>query len=161
MSTIKLQPSGAVVLKDGKVACACCGPMIISYSYEDDPSLGKGFDECPLVAPPCGMDAVASCSGATISGFLYSDVWPTIPAGKTAKAKVYGGAQFDNFGNIAGENSDNQGSDSCVLGYIYNDFEVTASVDIDKRMKIPFFVQNAVHGGPYGLYSATIEWYWQ
>ena len=25
MATIKLQPSGAVVLKDGKVACGCCG----------------------------------------------------------------------------------------------------------------------------------------
>ena len=24
MATIKLQPSGAVVLKDGKVACSCC-----------------------------------------------------------------------------------------------------------------------------------------
>jgi hypothetical protein len=26
MATIKLQPSGAVVLKDGKVACTCCAP---------------------------------------------------------------------------------------------------------------------------------------
>lgn len=25
MATIKLQPSGAVVIKDGKVACSCCG----------------------------------------------------------------------------------------------------------------------------------------
>jgi hypothetical protein len=25
MATIKLQPSGAVVLKDGKVSCTCCG----------------------------------------------------------------------------------------------------------------------------------------
>jgi hypothetical protein len=28
MATIKLQPSGAVVIKDGKVACACCGCWI-------------------------------------------------------------------------------------------------------------------------------------
>ena len=26
MATIKLQPSGAVVIKDGKVACGCCKP---------------------------------------------------------------------------------------------------------------------------------------
>ena len=29
MATIKLQPSGAVVLKDGKVSCGCCGCWIL------------------------------------------------------------------------------------------------------------------------------------
>ncbi len=31
MATIKLQPSGAVVLKDGKVSCGCCGPNCIDF----------------------------------------------------------------------------------------------------------------------------------
>jgi hypothetical protein len=29
MATIKLQPSGKVVIKDGKVACACCVPTVV------------------------------------------------------------------------------------------------------------------------------------
>ena len=33
MATIKLQPSGAVVLKDGKVSCSCCGPEIPCCMY--------------------------------------------------------------------------------------------------------------------------------
>jgi len=48
MATIKLQPSGAVVIKDGKVACSCCeGPSCCPYpaqalvdglyTYEDLP----------------------------------------------------------------------------------------------------------------------------
>ena len=142
------------------VNCACCGPMIISYSYEDDPSLGKGFDECPLVAPPCGGDDVGSCSGATVSGFVFSDEWRSIPLGKTPKAKIYAGALFDNFGNIGSAVSDNQGSDDCVLGTIYSDVIDTAIIDGNKT-KIAFSVTNAVHGGPYGLYAATIEWYWE
>ena len=32
MATIKLQPSGAVVIKDGKVACACCCECSTSIS---------------------------------------------------------------------------------------------------------------------------------
>jgi hypothetical protein len=31
MATIKLQPSGAVVLKDGKVSCACCATACCPY----------------------------------------------------------------------------------------------------------------------------------
>ena len=47
MATIKLQPSGAVVLKDGKVACTCCATACCPYpaqalvdglyTYEDLP----------------------------------------------------------------------------------------------------------------------------
>ena len=52
MATIKLQPSGKVVIKDGKVACECClgFQMTILYSWEGtgQPDLDtstRGFDE--------------------------------------------------------------------------------------------------------------------
>ena len=32
MATIKLQPSGKVVIKDGKVSCSCCGGCVCSVS---------------------------------------------------------------------------------------------------------------------------------
>ena len=34
MATIKLQPSGAVVLKGGKVACACCEDFQLTITYD-------------------------------------------------------------------------------------------------------------------------------
>ena len=48
MATIKLQPSGKVVIKDGKVACGCCGclsygnyppsELFNKFQFEDLPS---------------------------------------------------------------------------------------------------------------------------
>ncbi len=40
MATIKLQPSGAVVLKDGKVSCACCDTECCLYPASQ---LGVGY----------------------------------------------------------------------------------------------------------------------
>ena len=42
MATIKLQPSGAVVIKDGKVACSCCGPLP-SCCYYPSAILSQGI----------------------------------------------------------------------------------------------------------------------
>lgn len=161
MATIKLQ-NGNVILKDGRASCTCCDlePMIISYSYTTDPALGKGFDECPNVGFPCGGSENPSCSSANVSGFLFSDEWSFIPQNKTPKAKIYAGAQFDNFGNIGSAVSNDQGSNNCVLGTISSDVIDTAILDGNKT-KIAFSVTNAQHGGPYGLFSAVIEWYWE
>jgi hypothetical protein len=161
MATIAIQ-GGKVITKEGKVSCSCCGPpMIIFYSYDIDPSLGKGWEDCPDAREPCGSAETGSCSGATISGFIYSDPWPSILIGKTPKAKIYAYACMDNWGNIGSAFSDNQGTDDCVLGYTYYDVIDTVEIDPDKRMKIPFSVTNAEHGGPYGICGATIEWYWE
>lgn len=160
MATIKLQ-YGNVVLKDGKISCECCSPkMIMFYSYNNDPKLGKGYSECPNVTPPCGNSETPSCSSANVSGFLFSDEWSFIPQGKNPKAKIYAGAQFDNFGNIGSAVSNNQGSNLCVLGTTSLDVIDTAILDGNK-MKIAFSATNAPHGGPYGILNAVIEWYWE
>ena len=166
MANIALQ-SGKVILKDGKVSCSCCvfEPMIIFYSYDTDPSLGKGYGECPNVGTPCFGDEPGSCIGAVASGFIYSDPWPSIPIGKTPKAKIYAGACIDDRGNIgsavAGE------PDSCEVGITSEDVIDTAQVESDPenpekfRMKIPFQIFNNPQGGPYGVCGAVIEWYWE
>lgn len=163
MATIKLQ-NGNVILKDGKVSCSCCDlePMIMSYSYNTDPSLGKTSEDCPNVGPPC-QDGEPSCAGLVVSGFVYSDPWPFIPAEKTAKAKIYAGAQLDNWGDIGTAFSNNQGGsiDPCALGITEGDVVDTAQVDPDKRMKLPFSATNSPAGGPYGIQAAVIEWYWE
>jgi hypothetical protein len=157
--------SGAIKIKtdDGlrAVSCGCCEPMIIFYSYDTDPLLGKGWEDCPDVASPCGATEQGSCGGAVVSGFLYSEQWPSIPVGRTPKAKIYAGACMDNWGNIGTAFSDNQGTDECVVGYTQEDIVDTAEVGEDNRMKIPFSVTNAAHGGPYGICGAMIEWYWE
>jgi len=163
MATIKLQ-NGKVVLKDGKASCECCDlePMIIFYSYNIDPSLGRGNEDCPTVGPPCGSGE-PSCAGLSISGFVYSYPWPFIPIGKTAKAKIYTGAQLDNWGNIGSAFSNNQGGSlgPCPVGVTQNDVIDTAQVDPDKRMKLPFSATNSSAGGEYGIEAAVIEWYWE
>ena len=163
MATIKLQ-NGNVITKDGKVSCSCCDlePMIMSYSYNTDPSLGKGSEDCPNVGPPC-RDEEPSCAGLVVSGFVYSDPWPSIPTGKTAKAKIYAGARLDNWGNIGSAFSNNQDGSlgPCPVGVTESDVVDTAQVDSDKRMKLPFSATNSSAGGEYGIEAAVIEWYWE
>ena len=134
--------------------------MIMSYSYNSDPYLGRGYDDCPETGPPCGGSQNPSCSSANVSGFIFSDEWSYIPSDKSPKAKIYAGAEFDNFGNIGSAVSDNQGSNDCFLGRTYSDVIDDALLD-GKRMKIAFSATNAQHGGPYGILNAVIEWYWE
>lgn len=157
--------SGAIKIKtDGglrAVSCGCCEPMIIFYSYDTHPGLGGNWEECPDVGEPCGWAEVGSCSGLSVSGFLYSDPWPSIPPGRAAKAKIYAGACMDNWGNIGTAFAGTPGTNDCEVGYTQQDVVDIAQVDEDNRMKIPFNVTNSPHGGPYGICGAMIEWYWE
>lgn len=160
MANIALQ-GGKVILKDGKASCTCCEEsMIIYYNYTTHPDLWVGIDACPDVGTPCGPSETPSCSNAVLNGFIYSDPWPSIPLGKTPKAKIYAGAALDNWGNIGSAYSDNVGTNECVYGYTASDVIDTATLDGNK-MKLPFSAINAQHGGPYGIFSAVIEWYWE
>jgi hypothetical protein len=156
MATVKLQ-NGNVITKAGKVSCTCCGPMIIFYSYDTDPSLGAGYDICPDVGEPCGPAETGSCVGAVASGFIYSDPWPSIPVDKTPKAKIYAGACLDDYGNIGSATTDYI---ECQVSYTTTDVIDTAEIEGD-RMKIPFYISNGPQGGPYGVCGAVIEWYWE
>lgn len=47
MATIKLQPSGAVVLKDGKVSCGCCGCPYYGLYKSSEFDFSYSFDDIP------------------------------------------------------------------------------------------------------------------
>jgi hypothetical protein len=157
MATIKLQNFDKVILKDNKVSCDCCTtPMIMFYSYTTNPKLGAGYNQCPNVGEPC-EPGTGSCVGAIANGFIYSDTWPTIPIGKTPKAKIYAGACMDDYGNIGSATTEYR---ECFVGYTKTDVIDTAEIE-GNRMKIPFNISNGPQGGPYGVCGATIEWYWE
>jgi hypothetical protein len=153
--------SGAIKIKtdDGlrAVSCGCCEPMIIFYSYETDPTLGAGFDQCPDVGAPCGSSETGSCVGAVASGFIYSDPWGSIPTGKIPKAKIYAGACLDDFGSIGSVTTQER---QCEVTYTPADVIDTAEIE-GERMRIPFHVINGPQGGPFGICGAVIEWYWE
>jgi hypothetical protein len=44
MKTVKLNSSGKVILKDGKVSCGCCGPSEIGFILVCDPT-APGYEE--------------------------------------------------------------------------------------------------------------------
>ena len=156
---IKIKTNGDAGLR--AVSCGCCEPMIVFYSYDSDPTLGKGWEDCPNAGRCGGADPEqTSCGGAVISGFVYSEEWSLIPAGRTPKAKIYAGACIDNWGSIGSAFAGEPGNDECGTAYTSQDVIDTAEIE-GKRMKIPFHITNAPHGGPYGICGAMIEWYWE
>ena len=101
MATIKLQPSGAVVLKDGKVACSCCaGPSECCmypaealadglYSADDLPDtiileltnqLQPGPEYCP-------REVLSRSDDGYLYG--YGDPLDTTPGNKAARISLY------------------------------------------------------------------------
>ena len=80
MATIKLQPSGKVVLKDGKVSCGCCEVGCCMYPWRDP----NGFDSEPLYSYDDAPDAISitindelfNAEKYSESGFIaYSGSW--------------------------------------------------------------------------------------
>jgi hypothetical protein len=127
--------------------------MVMSYSDY------IGYDQCPRVSKPCGSDETADCGGLSLNGFFYSNPWSRIARSKTPMVRVIY-AQFDNYGSIGSVLSSDQGTNSCALGTISSSPGQQAIIE-GNQMKIGYTATNAVHGGPYGVISATLEWYWE
>jgi len=64
MATIKLQPSGKVVIKDGKVACACCNPCGCSALS---------------VVPESLREILENATSAFIWGYNTNEFFPGMP----------------------------------------------------------------------------------
>ena len=71
MATIKLQPSGAVVLKDGKVACGCCG--CLDYLLYPGNLMNVKFNQNDL---PDNMQFVDNPSGGDQEYFSLTKINP-------------------------------------------------------------------------------------
>ena len=133
--------------------CEPLGSMVMSYSDY------IGSDQCPRVSPPCGSSETADCGSLSLNGFFYSNAWARIPQSKTPMVMV-NYAQFDNYGSIGSILSSDQNTNACTLGTISSSPGQQAVIE-GKQMKIGYTATNSIHGGPYGVMQATLEWYWQ
>ena len=99
-----------------------------------------------------------ACSGATQTEYIESTKeWPDCFKDFEPRARVSGAA--DNWGDIAGAQSTNQNTDSCILGYLsptYVDVETFAGSANKFKMKVKATSVNAAHGGPHG-WQATAQ----
>ena len=160
--------SGKLILKGTKVAttCSCCGCgedccRTETYSYMDTEPKGKWYDECPNVGNCNGR--TGSCGNAVLEGFIVERFCKASIEGKQVKAKLRANSAIDDFGSVAGIETDQY----CGrLGVISGDHDITGSLVIEddpddsnyKRYKVPFRAVNANHGGPYGLAGVVICW---
>jgi hypothetical protein len=88
MATIKLQPSGAVVIKDGKVSCECCEDICFGIRLETRPSdplflkkLSGDDPDVPAFTNISVSFSVTDEDGASYSGG-YSGLWVTCETAK-------------------------------------------------------------------------------
>lgn len=146
--------------------CACCGCSenccrTKTYSYMDTEPKGKWYDECPDVGQ-CG-GAAGSCANAVLEGFIIERFCKPSVEGKIIKAKLRENSAIDDFGSVAGIDTDV----SCGrLGRITADHDITDELVIEDDpddstyllAKVPFRAVNANHGGPYGIAGVTICW---
>lgn len=111
MATIKLQPSGKVVLKDGKVACGCCEVEECCMYSALDVSLGRyTVDDLPDDVTVGGISLARSGSGygnTTNGVFLEGNVWAKYTNGvRSERACLIQGGVQDQFADtytISGE----------------------------------------------------------
>lgn len=102
--------------------------------------------------------------GASVSGFIRSaPLSKTCTVNRKGQATIYAGAQLDNIGNIAGLSFSPQGICPGRFDTLLQTTTVDAeTVDDDSGMvylKIPYTASNDASCGPYGVWRATIRWF--
>jgi hypothetical protein len=100
MATIKLQPSGAVVMKDGKVSCTCCGagafipcadcaPLLKNFTFSltgDQVGSLTEFQYPPIICPSDNCNLVPF---PNISPRTCSDSWDAFSGQGTLFSKLF------------------------------------------------------------------------
>ena len=160
----------SIVVRNGKIgieqAC-CCGCSedccrTTTYSYMSTEPKGKWFDECPTVGT-CSGEA-GSCANAVLEGFIVERFCKPSVQGKQIKATLRKNSTIDDFGSVAGIETDEY---TCgQLGKFTGDHDITEEIVFEDDpddpsfllAKVPFTATNANHGGPYGLASVRICW---
>lgn len=114
---------------------------------------------CDYIGQP---PSTSRCSSFTLGPFdVISPVFSPGCGGSELIGKASMVLEFDNFGYAEGYNgeklmSTNQDSDACDFGVISGTLRAEVVQDDDgTRLKIKLFVQNAPHGGPYGVTGAV------
>jgi hypothetical protein len=135
-------------------------PQYIYYSFGDTVPPGHVSD-CPDVGGCDGScpEGGTCCNNASMSGYIYSDEFPSnLISSSTPKAKIYAGSLIDNNGSVGGVTFPPQTCESQTLAQL----NVTTIVEPEiegNKLKLPFTAQNSAAGGPYGLLSVFVMWY--
>ena len=161
MATIKLQPSGKVVLKGGKVACGCCDVGCCIYPWRDP----NGFDSEPLYSYEDAPDAISitindelfNAEKYSESGFIaYSGSWGggtiTILEGEDAGSNwlLY---SVDVPGDPSGESNS-----GCLIGsYTVGDAGSGGAGSYTTTVEDQFADTYTVSGPISGVVTRTIE----
>ena len=101
MATIKLQPSGAVVIKDGKVACSCCAGGCCPYPAQ---ALVDGlytYDDLPddVTVNGTSFPRSGTTYGNTTNGVIFEgNVWAKYTSGvRSSRPCLIQGGVEDQF----------------------------------------------------------------
>lgn len=102
--------------------------------------------------------------GASVNGYIRSALLSSACAnGFKGQATVFSGAQIDNIGNIAGLNFVKSGDCPSRFDTLFTTETVDAEVVDDGNgmvyLKIPYSASNDASCGPYGVWRATIRWF--
>ena len=102
--------------------------------------------------------------GASVDGYIRSALFPSVCAENfKGQATVFSGAQMDNIGNIAGLNFVKQGNCPGRFDTLLTTETVDAEVVDDGNgmvyLKIPYSAQQDDSCGAYGVWRATIRWF--
>ena len=102
--------------------------------------------------------------GASVNGYIRSELFLSeCVSGFKGQATVFSGATVDNLGNIAGLNFVKQGNCPLRFDYLSSTQTVDAEVVDDGNgmvyLKVPYTASNDESCGPYGVWRATIRWF--
>jgi hypothetical protein len=145
---------------DGDTSYVGCS-QYISYNYYNTDPPGH-YSDCPDLGSCDGTcpDGKTCCNNASMSGYIYSDDFPSdlISSGISPKAKIWAGSQIDNNGSVGGITFPQVTCESFSVATLDVDAIVDATIEGNK-LKLPFTAINSAAGGPYGLYDVAIMWY--
>jgi hypothetical protein len=163
--------NNAIILKDGRLAenCACCGDWVCvgdaceaTFTYGPVAPHYKGSADCPRTA----CDGTGSCLGLVLEGYLNGPkVGYACAFGKQPKAFIVN-ATLDNSGSIGSAFANYPPFPTCpvdvarMFGRLV-DAEVVDDPSGCLLMRVPFSVTNGPGGGPYGVFSATIRFFFE
>jgi hypothetical protein len=141
--------------------CLISDPQYKYYDYFNTEPQGHWFD-CPNLAPSCSdpcAEGETCCSNQSQSGYIYSDDFPDdlFSCGKPL-ALIYAGSAIDNNGSLGGITFPSVSCESSEIARLTEDEIVDAEID-GKKLKLAFTAQNSALGGPYGLNSVSVMWY--
>jgi hypothetical protein len=146
---------------DKNIVCSCGGGCCVQYKfygYNDSEPIGGDNTVCPNADGSCQSLPPASCCGAVLRGYIYSDDFNErcLNSGNP-KMTLYAGSVIDNYGSIGIASTDIE----CPSVTTFNE-DTTMDAEIKgKKLRVPITIYNDASCGPYGCVSVRVKWFFQ